>query len=53
LPRETVGRRLRPGQAQEGSGFVEDVAHAVDVPVHGEQIEQIAILAGGSAAGIL
>ncbi len=39
--------RLGPWQAEERSGFVEDVRQAGEAPVHGDQVEKIAMLAGG------
>jgi hypothetical protein len=43
----TIGLPLGPRQAQEGSGFVEHVAKAIEPPVHGDQVEQVAMLSGG------
>jgi hypothetical protein len=43
----TVGFRNGTGHAEEGSRFVERVAKAVEVSVERDQVEEIAVLAGG------
>jgi len=47
VPLETLGRRFGPWRGEEGSCLVEDIAQAIEAAVHGDEVEQIAVLAGG------
>jgi hypothetical protein len=44
--------RLGSWQAEEGSGLVKDVVQAVQPPIHGDQVEEIAMLVG-SGVGLM
>src|SRR5579871_4972905 len=44
----TLGRyRVGPWQAEERPRFIERVAQAIEAPVEGDEVEQIAMFAGG------
>ncbi len=47
MPPETLTRRLGAWQAEEASCLIEDIAQASEAAVDGDQVEQIAMLAGG------
>jgi hypothetical protein len=52
LPRVAIRRRFGPWQAEEGARLVEDVTQTVEPPVHGDEIEEIAMFAS-SGVGLM